>query len=84
VYAIDRLVGAARSSAAPRWLVATRTLALAFETFDGYRRVPRLPAVEASGQLRGVVDIDGETRAILDIDSVVTTISRRTAAAKER
>ena len=84
VYAIERLVGSARSPAAPRWLVAIRTLALAFEAFDGYRRVASLPVAPASGHLRGVVEVDGELRPILDIESVLTTISRRTAAAKER
>ena len=76
VYAIDRIIGSARSTT-PRWLVTTPTCALAFEAFDGYRRVANLPAVETKGHLRGVVDTGGEIRPILDIDSVVATISRK-------
>jgi len=84
VYALDRIVGSTHGEASPRWLVVTHTVALAFEGFDGYRRVPNLPAAQSSGHLRGVIDIDGDTRPILDLDSVLATITRRVPAAKER
>jgi len=83
VYALDRLVGAASSSGSsvPRWLVTIDHVAIAFDRFEGYRRVA-LAKSTSRGHLRGAVELEGETRAHLDLPAVLATLQRRMPASK--
>lgn len=84
VYSLERIVvpTSVVAPAASRWLVTVDHLALAFDGFDGYRRLPRLAISAARGALRGTLDTDGETRAVLDIPTLVAALPRRASKDK--
>jgi chemotaxis signal transduction protein len=84
VYELCALVGGGTSTGgAPRWLVtvAAAPVALAFDRFDAFLRVPRaaiaIHAGAATGHARRAVQTGGETRPILDVASIVETIRAR-------
>jgi chemotaxis signal transduction protein len=82
VYELRALLGGGGSAAAgaPRWLVtaAAAPVALAFDRFDAFVRVPRaaiaVHAGAATGHVRRAVHSEGETRPILDVASIVAAI----------
>lgn len=84
VYALRALLGGGDAAGgAPRWLVtaAAAPVALAFDRFDAFLRVPRaaiaVHAGAATGHARRAVHGDGETRPILDVASIVAAIRVR-------
>jgi purine-binding chemotaxis protein CheW len=93
VYDLGALLGYASASATPRWFVtvASAPVALAFDRFDGHRKIAReaLSAVRAdphARHIREVLGIDGLSRPMVDLSSVVEAIaalSRVTPRAKE-
>lgn len=93
VYDLGALLGYPSATATPRWFfsVAAAPLAVAFDRFDGHRRIARDQRSAARAEpharhVREVVDIDGISRPMVDLSSVVEAIaalSRVTPRAKE-
>lgn len=82
VYDLGRLLGFA-GEAAPRWIVAATAgpVALAFDGFEGYRRVPqdRIASAQEASATAHVRELsrDGGLRFLVDVDSVVAGLRRR-------
>jgi len=82
VYDLRRVIGGPAASAPLRWLVtaAAAPVALAFDGFDAFLRVPRDTIAShagAAGHVRRAVRRDGQVRQILDIASIVEAIRAR-------
>jgi chemotaxis signal transduction protein len=94
VYDLGALLGYPASTA-PRWFVTASAapggVALAFDRFDGHRRVAREEISDARAEshtrhVREVVRVDGSARPLVDVSSVVDAIAalaQRAAAPKE-
>lgn len=92
VYDLAALLGYPATTT-PRWFVtaAVSPVALAFDRFDGHRRVARedISAARAESHtehVREVAGVDGTPRLIVDLSSVVDAIAalaQRAPAAKE-
>jgi chemotaxis signal transduction protein len=90
VYDLRAMLGYPRMTTDPRWFVlaAGAPVALAFDRFDGYRRVPRHAAAAAgrierhTPHVREIARIDGRVRPILHVPSVVDAIARLAASAR--
>jgi len=83
VYDLRSVIGGPAASAPLRWLVTTAaaTVALAFDGFEAFLRVPRDAIAShagAVGHVRRAVRRDGELRPILDVASIVEAIRSRT------
>jgi chemotaxis signal transduction protein len=82
VYDLRSVIGGPAASAPLRWLVtaADAKVALAFDGFDAFLRVPRDAIAShagAAGHVRRAVRRDGEIRPILDVASIVEAIRAR-------
>lgn len=81
VYDLRSVIGGAVGGAPPRWLVtaAAAPVALAFDGFDAFLRVPRtaIAGHAAGDHARRAVRCDGELRPILDLASIVDAIRAR-------
>jgi purine-binding chemotaxis protein CheW len=87
VYSIGSLLGGPRSDGVPRWLVVTRgsqAVALAFDRFDGYLRVPRsaiLPPTDAAQEhVSASVRHADAVLGVVDVASLLKGIQARNRA----
>ncbi len=84
VFSAARLLGLAEGDTAPRWLAACGAageLAIAFEAFDAFLRVPRTavsaraPGAPSPRHTRELVRDASSTRAVIDLASVIQAVS---------
>ena len=88
VYDLGGLLGLARASQPPRFLVVAgelQSVGLSFERFDGYARVQRSQISSAAADAarlhcREVARVGPEARAVVAVGSILDTITEKVAA----